>query len=56
MYPSAFHRCLYYFRRKIPFDLIAHYDGKKEVMRSLRTSDERLPDRPDIDCEAVPQE
>ncbi|WP_207000865.1 site-specific integrase [Trinickia mobilis] len=32
---------VYYFRRKIPLDLIAHYDGKKEVMRSLRTSDKR---------------
>ena len=32
---------VYYFRRKIPLDLIAYYDGKKEVMQSLRTSDKR---------------
>jgi hypothetical protein len=32
---------VYYFHRKIPLDLIAHYDGKKEIMWSLRTSDKR---------------
>ncbi|KAG0163222.1 hypothetical protein DFQ30_000515, partial [Apophysomyces sp. BC1015] len=36
---------VYYFRRKIPLDLIARYNGKKEIMRSLRTSDRRDAER-----------
>ncbi len=34
----------YYFRRKIPIDVLAHYKGK-EVMRSLGTSDKREAER-----------
>ena len=34
----------YYFRRKIPEDLIAHYN-KKEIKKSLRTSDRREAER-----------
>ncbi|WP_180937454.1 site-specific integrase [Herbaspirillum seropedicae] len=34
----------YYFRRKIPEDLIAHYN-KKEIKKSLRTSDKREAER-----------
>jgi len=29
----------YYFRRKIPADLLGHYSGKREIVRSLRTKD-----------------
>ena len=29
----------YYFRRKIPADLLGHYPGKREIVRSLRTKD-----------------
>ncbi|MBV8273235.1 MAG: hypothetical protein JO067_13265 [Cupriavidus sp.] len=29
----------YYFRRKIPGDLLGHYPGKREIVRSLRTKD-----------------
>lgn len=35
----------YYFRRKIPLDLLPHYGGKKEVMRSLGTTDKREAER-----------
>lgn len=34
----------YYFRRKIPLDLLAHYSGR-EVMRALGTSDKREAER-----------
>ncbi|WP_420889466.1 DUF6538 domain-containing protein [Herbaspirillum frisingense] len=34
----------YYFRRKIPEDLIGHYN-KKEIKKSLRTSDKREAER-----------
>jgi len=34
----------YYFRRKIPLDVLSHYKGR-EVMRSLRTSDRREAER-----------
>ena len=34
----------YYFRRKIPLDVLPHYKGK-EVMRSLGTSDRREAER-----------
>ncbi len=35
------HGSVYYFCCKIPLDVLPHYGSKKEIMRSLRTSDRR---------------
>ena len=42
---------VYYFRCKIPADLVDHY-GKKEILESLRTRDATEALR--LGCEAVP--
>ena len=41
MPPARCHECSAVFRRQIPVDLLPDYDGKKEIMRSLRTTDWR---------------
>ncbi|ODV42254.1 hypothetical protein AWV79_28180 [Cupriavidus sp. UYMMa02A] len=44
---------VYYFRRKIPLELIERHSGKCEIIRSLRTKNRAVAERAEIDAAAV---